>query len=136
MLLMKKSGMRDMLRPRIADGFTLLETIVALTILSTALVAIFGSLRACTTANHHGRMLTRAVLLAESKYVDLVVAEESVYRTENGTSDVFHWQVQVAATEIEDLAAVSIIISWQEQQRPQRYQLLSLMEMRSFTETN
>ena len=62
-------------------GFTLLEVVVALAVLSTSFLAIFASLRTCSTAAHHGRLLTQAVLLAETKMTESLIADKAAYDT-------------------------------------------------------
>ncbi len=117
-------------------GFTLLEVLIAMVILSTALTAIFMALRTCTIAARHGRMLTQAVLLAETKLTEFMLTDNPAYETQTGVSGTFGWLVRTTPTEIENLAAVEVIISWNEQQRPQQYEMLSLRKMKIFTQTN
>lgn len=117
-----------------ADAFTLVEIIVALAVLSTAVIAIFGAMRVCSTAAHHARMLTQAVLLAETQLVNTKLSDNKNFGTREGKRDMFRWQVHIRPTEIDDLAAIKVDITWHEQQRPQHYELLSLIKMKSFVQ--
>ena len=117
-------------------AFTLLEVVVALAILSSAMIAIFSTLRMCAGASQHGRMLTQAVLLAESRLTEFSLEENPAYKTQSGVAGSFGWQIEVVPTEIENLAAVKTSITWSEQKRPQQYELVSLKKMKTFTQNN
>ena len=117
---------------RDANAFTIVELIVALSVLSTAVVAVFGTISICSTAAHHSRMLTRAVLLAENQLVDTRLLSNANFEVRQGSSGRFKWKVHIVPTEIENLAAIKVEIDWNEQQRQQHYELISLMKMKSF----
>lgn len=115
-----------------ATGFTMVEVIVALTILSTTIIAIFGAMRSCSTAAAHTRMQTKAVLLAESLLTETRINKNLSFETTQGSEDLYRWQVQIAPTAVESLGAICVQVNWQEQQRQQRYELVSLVQMKSF----
>jgi len=112
-------------------GFTMVEIIVSLALLGTALIAVFTALRTTATAAHHSRMLTRSVLLAESLLADTLNSENLTFKTTTGKNEVFQWEIKVAPTTKENLAAISVKIKWLEQQRKQQYQLLTLLQMKT-----
>ena len=116
------------------SALTLLETLIALTLIGAALLALFTSLQACSAAARHACLLTRAVLLAETKLADLQTLERPTLTTQQDAAELFTWQVQLAPTAMENLAAVKITVSWREQQRPQRFELLSLLIIKPFTQ--
>ena len=107
-----------------------MEVIVALVILSTALLAVFGALRASAGGARHARMLTRSVLLAETLLAEAALAEEKAFGTKEGQQDLYHWKVQIAPTPVENLAAIHVEVIWQEQQRQQQYELVSFVHLR------
>ena len=76
------------------EGFTLLEVLVALVVLSTAVVAILqlfgGGLRLARTAGDHAD----AALLASAKLADLEPGP-LVEGTTDGTDGPFHWTRRV-----------------------------------------
>ncbi|MFC1676523.1 prepilin-type N-terminal cleavage/methylation domain-containing protein [Planctomycetota bacterium] len=119
---------------RSGTGFTMVEVIVALAILSTSLIAIFSALRTCSMAAYHSRMLTKAVLLAEELLTETKLNGNTAFEIRNGQRDLYHWQIQIAPTPVESLGSISVKVIWQEQQRPQEYQLLSLTEMKTALE--
>lgn len=114
-----------------ASGYTMVEVVVALVILGTTIVAVFGALRNCSRAAQHTRMLTRSVLLAESLLTDVMTSGEAVFETKEGQADSYSWKVEIAPTPVDNLGAVRVEVSWVEQQRPQQYELLSLVYMGS-----
>ncbi len=104
----------------------MVEIIVALAILSTSMLAIFGTLRMCTTANSSSQRLTESVLLAEKLLAEAALNNETTYQTTKGREGQFSWQIQTAPTGMDNLAAISIKVQWLNQQKPQQYQLYSL----------
>lgn len=114
------------------NAFTIIEIIVALTVLGTTAVAIFGAISVCSTATHHTRMLTRAVLLGETQLANAQLSGNMAFGIEKGKTNLFKWQVHIVPTKIEGLAAVKVQVTWLEQQRQQHYELLSLMRIKSF----
>ena len=113
-------------------AFTILEVVVALTVLCTSFLAIFATLRVCSGASYHGRLLTQAVLLAETKMTESLITDNPAYETRTGALQPFQWQVNITPTPIKDLAEVKVAITWQEQQRPQQYVLLSFRRMKTY----
>ena len=107
----------------------MVEIIVALAILSTSMLAVFGTLRMCATANSGSQRLTESVLLAEKLLAEATLNNKITYHTTNGSEGQFSWQIQTAPTGMDNLAAVSIKIQWLDQQKPQEYQLNSLMHI-------
>jgi prepilin-type N-terminal cleavage/methylation domain-containing protein len=116
-------------------GFTMVEIVVALAILSTTTVAVFGAMQTCAKAAHHTRMLTQSVLLAESLLVETMLSGNMVFETKEGEKNRYSWEVQIVPTPVESLGAIHVKVQWREQQRQQQYELFSLVQMRSFTES-
>ncbi len=113
-------------------AFTIVEVVVALTILGITIMAVFGVLRACSQATHHARMLTGSVLLAERLLTEIRLDENLAFETRNGGDGLYQWRVRVAPTPIEGLGAMHVQVTWPEQQRRQQYDLFSLTYMPSF----
>ncbi len=115
-------------------GFTMIEIIVALAILSTSMLAVFGTLRACSAASNASQRLTESVLLAEKLLAEITLNNKITYQTTSGNSGIFTWQIQTSPTELDNLAAVRIQIQWVNQQKPQEYRLCSLMHIPTLIE--
>jgi hypothetical protein len=67
------------------------------------------------------------VLLAETLLAEVKTSQNIVFETRQGQQEPYSWKVHVAPTPIENLAAVRVEVNWLEQQRPQQYELLSLV---------
>ena len=127
--LKRKVYSRHQYRRRETGGFTMVEIIVALAILSTSMLAVFGTLRMCTTANSSSQRLTESVLLAERLLAETTLKNSITYQTRKGDEGQFSWQVQTAPTGMDNLAAVCVTVQWLNQQKPQEYQFYSLMHI-------
>jgi Tfp pilus assembly protein PilV len=112
----------------------MIEVVVALALLATSVMAVFGALRTCAGAAYHARMLTQSVLLAERLLVSAKDRETPAFETTQGQQEPFAWTVQTVQTPVDDLAAVCVRVRWQEQQREQEFELRSLVQMKSFTQ--
>lgn len=112
----------------------MIEVIVAMALLATSVLAIFGALRTCAAAAHHARMLTQSVLLAERLLVSVRTSGTRTFETTQGRQEPFEWTIQTAPTPVDELAAVRVRVRWREQQREQEFTLRSLVPMKSFIE--
>ncbi len=115
-------------------GFTMVEVIVAMTLLGTTMTAIFYVLRTCSTISNHTRMLTGSVLLAESLFTETRLNENTAFETKEGEEGLYSWETKLVSTSIDNLGALHIVVKWKEQQRQQQYELFSLIQMKSITE--
>ena len=118
----------------VAAGFTMVEIIATLAILSTSLLAVFGAMRVCSMASYHARMLTQSVFLAESLLTETILNKNIAFETTQGQQNVYTWQVQTAPTPVENLGAICVRVEWQEQQRQQQYELYSLIYIKPLIE--
>ena len=114
-------------------GFTMIEIVVALAILSITMIAMFGALRTCSAAAYHTRMLTDSVLLAESLLTESSLQGYTAFETTEGQNDIYRWKVQIVPTPVESLGAICVQVGWHEQQRLQQYELLSLVQMKTIS---
>lgn len=133
-LLFEFQNVENEVRPEwTGKGFTMIEIVVALTILSITIVAMFGALSTCSTAAYHARMLTQSVLLAESLLTESSLHGYTAFETTEGQNDLYRWKVQIVPTPVESLGAICVQVEWREQQRPQQYELLSLVQMKNIS---
>lgn len=110
-------------------AFTMVEIIVALAILSTSVLAVFGVLRISLMANNNSQMLTKSALLAESLMSQTMLNKTVTYQTTQGKDEFFNWQIQVTPTDMDNLAAIAVKIQWIEQQKPQEFNLYSCVNI-------
>jgi general secretion pathway protein I len=107
-----------MMSPSACRGFTLLEVLVAFTILVMvlgALIQVFGGgLRAATAGQQH----TRAMLIAQSKLATLAAKDVLAEGVQSGQDEIHRWQVTVVPYGNADAAlpvqpwAVTVEVSW------------------------
>jgi prepilin-type N-terminal cleavage/methylation domain-containing protein len=107
-------------------AFTMVEVIVSLAIMATALLAIFTAMRSSDSAAAQARTLTKATLLAESLLTETLTTDDLAFNTTQGKRDRLQWEIQIAPTPIENLAAVNIKISWPFAGGFRHYELLTL----------
>ncbi len=70
----------------------MVEIIVALAILSTSMLAVFGVLRMCISANSSSQRLTESVFLAEKLLAETTLSGNVTYHTTKGNEGQFSWQ--------------------------------------------
>ena len=108
------------------SAFTMIEVIVSLAIMATALLAVFTAMRSSASAVTQAKMLTKATMIAESLLSEVLIADDLTFNTSQGRTDRFKWKIQIATTPIENLAAVYIEVSWTFANGSRHYELLSL----------
>ncbi|MCK5642154.1 MAG: hypothetical protein KAJ19_15220 [Gammaproteobacteria bacterium] len=120
---------------RRSEAFSIIEAIIALIIMSTAMMAIFGAIRASSGAAQHSRMQTKAVLLAETKLAETRLSGPGSYAVTSGQEDSYSWEVRIDPTSIKNLGSVDIRVAWSEQGRNQEFKLTSFLQMKTFEQT-
>lgn len=92
---------------RFSPGFTLLEVMVAVAIISIALVTLIGSQSQSVSLAGISRVTLTASRLAREKLAELALAEAENQGTESGRFDEpfadYGWQVEVRRLEAENL---------------------------------
>lgn len=115
-------------------GYILLETLVALTVVSCGLVALFSVFSSTLAGVEHAEKLTVATLLAEDKLAELKVAPLRVIGISKGSfADSFPgfaWRTVIKAIEGEGLYTVKVEVHWQERGREGSVALISLIPER------
>ncbi len=107
-------------------AFTMIEVIVSLAIMATALLAIFTAMRSSASAAIQAGTLAKATLLAETLLTETLTKDDLDFNTTHGKRDRFQWKIQIATTPIDNLAAVNIKISWPFANGSRNYELLTL----------
>lgn len=121
-----------------AKGFAIIEILIAVTILSIALVSIISGVSAGIVAISGNKNLTRAMIIAKSKLNEfkmdkmrgLDIKDETVEEYPN-----FYYSREVKRFEHEifgplDAKRVEIIISWEERGRDREYSLTYIYPVR------
>lgn len=98
-------------------GFTLLEVMIALAIISIALVALLGLTNRSILVHGHLQRITQATMLAQHKMAEVVDTEE--LNTEEGRFDepfeLYSWRVEYGDTPISSVTMVSVTVGWGEE---------------------
>lgn len=125
-----KGGFIQPLR-RHALGLTLLETLVAMTILASAIVGMTYALSQGSRAANHGILQERALELATNQLNTAVARGEDSPIDSAGESGRFQWQLAYEEKE-HGLVLAIVTINWLEQGRDQSLSLSELYLPRSF----
>jgi len=102
-------------------GFTLLEVMVALAILSVVLVALFSQQARGIVQGNEARIITKASLLAQERMAGLLTEERLRIGDEEGevkdSIPPFKWRQTVEESTIEGMKKLTIIVLWKEGER-------------------
>jgi len=108
-------------------GFTLIEVLVSMAILSTSLLAVFGVFRQCSTASVTSQRLTDSAFLAEKLLIETSLEKNISFQTKEGQEGPLSWDVKTSPTQIENLAMIEVNIKWLQQMTQKNYTLRSLL---------
>jgi general secretion pathway protein I len=119
---------------RKANGFTLLEVMVALAIVAIALVALMGLGNRSIAVNAHLQKITQATLLAQQRMTEveieaaggalLVLNEEGVF---DEPFDEFRWRLSYEDTPLPNLQIVTVTVAWGDEARNELVDLNSFI---------
>jgi general secretion pathway protein I len=111
------SGRRAERRPR-ARGFTLIEVMVALTIVAFAFVGLLGLHNRGIALIARDRDLTRATLLARQLITEMELIEQfpdtGTSRGEFNNAPGFFWEREVTETDLPTVRRVHLRVVWDE----------------------
>ncbi len=105
-----------MRRSRRRDGFTLLEVLVSLAILSTTLILAYRVISGAVYAQERSEGWTKATLLGEAKVRELTDGFPEVQETEGtfpSPDDRYGWTLSVRQAMHEDVREVHLTVAWE-----------------------
>lgn len=108
------------------SSFTLVEVLVALTVASVGLLAVFTALRMAGATASLVHNQEQAQRLAERHMTSLLVERIEHMGSQKGQEGIFAWEDVTRATKDPDLAEVAVTVQWPHQGRTMRFQLVSL----------
>ena len=115
-------------------GFSILESIIALTIMSVSFVAIFSTIRSAASAIHYKNIETQALILAETNLSETKLGKLTNFQTTSGKSGRFTWQVEILTTDIETLGLIKSQVVWLEKNTENKVSLKTFVQMQNFME--
>jgi general secretion pathway protein I len=104
------------IRRRPANGFTLMEVMIAMAILAIALVAVFQSQSQSISMAGSSRFLTTASLLAQGRMAEIEAVDMKNVKTENGNFGEgfpdYIWRVEVKDTELQNVKKIELTVTY------------------------
>jgi general secretion pathway protein I len=102
-------------------GFTLLEVMVALAVLSIALVVLFSQQATSLSRGNEARIITKATLLAQERMAGLITESRLSMGTEEGeikdSIPPFKWRQIVEEGSMEGMRRLAVVVLWKEGER-------------------
>jgi general secretion pathway protein I len=119
---------------RAAGGFTLLEIMVALAIISVALVSLLALGNRSIGTHARLQQMTQATLLAQQKMataeVDARLGRLDKTRQEGGFAEPFtayRWRLEFADTPLPSIKTVTVTVTWGDEGRNEYVDLTSFL---------
>ena len=106
-------------------SFTLIEVVVAMTILAAGILGIMGAISLCIQTNSRAFRLEKAVDLAR-KELNLSSLCKSNLENQTGSEGIFTWSVSFQKKEY-DLVVASAVINWSEKGKAQTFTLSRIL---------
>jgi prepilin-type N-terminal cleavage/methylation domain-containing protein len=92
-------------------GFTLMEVLIAIVVLSVALLALAGLQIVSIRGNSFGNHMTEALTLAKDKMEERKNAEWDQIADESGDHQIYHWACSV--TQSDKIKTVTVTVTWE-----------------------
>jgi len=97
-----------------ANGFTLMEVMIAMAILAIALVAIFQLQSQSISMSTDSRFMTTAALLAQSKMVEVEAVSTLTNHKEDGDFGPdypqYTWRLEVGDTQLQQFKKIEVTV--------------------------
>jgi len=122
-----------------AQGFTLVEVLVALVVAVAALTLLSQGFMTGARASTTSQYATRAALLAQRVLTEFETGALSAASTQSGAFDDdpdFSYETQFSTGEVTGLTKITIIVKWKERNDDRTYELVRLLRDRSTTTTS
>jgi general secretion pathway protein I len=98
-----------------ANGFTLMEVMIAMAILAIALVAVFQSQSQSISMSTDSRFMTTAALLAQSKMVEIEAGSSLVNHKEDGDFGLdypqYTWHLEISDTQLSQFKKIEVTVT-------------------------
>ncbi len=112
-------------------GFTLLEVMLSLSIISISLMVIIHSFSLAISVKNSVNNYSKAIFLSEKKLSEIKLSGSD--KMENNGKflepfERFNWQIKADRTNFSDLAKIDLIIEWTQQGKLKNFQVSTIME--------
>jgi len=98
-----------------ANGFTLIEILLAMALLAIGLVAVYQSQSQSISMSTDSRFMTTASLLAQSKMVEVEAASTLANHNEDGDFgpdySQYIWHLEVSDTQLEQFKKIEVTVT-------------------------
>jgi len=115
-------------------GFTLLEVMVALTIVGIAVVSMIGVMQRNILANDNLHQMTRATFLAKQKMAEIENRIEGAFDQQEGEflppHQDFSWRSRVTPTPITGVEQIDLSVIWGDESKQELVTLTSFIQNR------
>lgn len=120
---------------RQADGFTLLEVMVALAIISFALMTYLHSQNLSTALYNESANITIATMLAKGRMVDLETGQVPEVDDREGTFEdgryaAFRWKERMVPTPFDKVLEAHVEVAWDDYRGSRSVEVVSLLVRR------
>lgn len=116
-------------------GFTLIEVLVALVVVTTALTVVAQGFLTGGRASVASQHETVAVFLAESKMAEIDLGIVSTQSSTSGTFEPeqpdFAWKTEVETTTVTGLTKLTLTVTWKEREEERTFALTRLIMERT-----
>lgn len=110
-------------------GFTLVEVLVAMTVLAIGSVTVFGALRMAHEGAERVRDEAAARGIAERRLSCLLAKPAERLAPASGQDGKFAWQESMKRSVIPEIAVLTVTVKWQSRGRDRETRLSSLREL-------
>lgn len=123
------------MRYRYVKGFTLIEILITVAIVSTAIIFLLRSFTASLGSARFSQHITLACYLSEQKLLEIerILVKGADY-PESGTETLqnkrFNWRREIRDTDKPDLKELKFTVGWQENLREKEYSMEFLTYLR------
>lgn len=122
--------MKQARKGTVAAGFTLLEVMIALVIVATALMALLSLGNRSIDVHDRLQKTTRATMLAQYKMAEFETSglpEESDSQSFAEPFEEYRWSFTVAETPLPSTVEVKVIVAWGDEQNNEAVDLTSFL---------
>lgn len=120
--------------PKRAAGFSLLEVLIALAVVSISLMALMALNNRAIDVHHRLRKITQATMLAQHKMAEVETTGQGAWqageKSEGFFAEPFNnygWRLAYAATELAGVRMITVTVYWGEEKNNESVDITSFI---------